>query len=133
VDVAYFDLADLSRERDHEIQARLARLEPDLPWEVTNQAGVHLWFEEVFGHAVAPLRSLEEAVASWPETATSVAVWIDVDDRLHVIAPLGLDDLLGMVVRRNPRRVSPETYRHRLETKRYHERWPGVTIETDSG
>ena len=49
------------------------RLCPDVPWEVTNQAHVHLWFEEHFGHAVPPLSSLSDAVASWPEYATSVA------------------------------------------------------------
>jgi hypothetical protein len=131
IDVAHFDSADLSRERDQRLQRELTRLEPDLPWEVTNQAGVHLWFEEAFGHRVPPLRSLEDAVASWPETATSAAVWLDHRGRLHVIAPLGLEDLLGMVVRRNPRRVSLETYRQRLETKQYRERWPGVRIHAE--
>jgi len=131
IDVAYFDPADYSRERDHRLQSELVRREPDLPWEVTNQAGVHLWFEEVFGHAVEPLHSLEEAVATWPETATSAAVWLDRRGRIHVIAPLGLDDLLGMVVRRNGRRVSLETYRHRLQAKRYRERWPGVRIHAE--
>ena len=72
---------------------------------------MHLWFEQHFGHAVAPLRSLDEAVASWPEFATAVGLWLDDDDRLHVIAPHGLDDLFAMVVRRNPVRVSVETYR----------------------
>ena len=131
VDVAHFDRVDLSRQRDHEIEDELRRLEPDLPWEVTNQAGVHLWFEREFGHPVGALASLEEAVASWPETATSAAVWLDREDGLHVIAPLGLDDLLGMVVRRNPRRVSLESYRHRLETKGYREYWPKVRVEAE--
>jgi len=40
-------------------QSRLA-----FSWEVTNQAGVHLWFEREFGHPVHPLRSLVDAVAS---------------------------------------------------------------------
>jgi len=110
VDVAHFDAADLS------------------PWEVTNQAGVHLWFESVFGHAVAPLRSLEDAVASWPETATAVGLHLCDDDSLSVIAPHGLADLFDMIVRRNPQRVSVETYRQRLASKRYAERWPGVRV-----
>ena len=128
VDVAHFDADDLSAERDAELQRQLQAMAPGTPWEVTNQAGVHLWFEQHFGHAVAPLRSLEEAVASWPEYATAVGLWLDDDDRLHVIAPLGLDDLFEMVVRRNPARVSVETYRQRVASKRYAERWPRVTI-----
>ena len=128
VDIAFFDAADLSAERDAALQRRLQDAAPDTPWEVTNQAGVHLWFERHFGHAVPPLRSLEDAVASWPEFATAVGLWLDDDDRLHVIAPFGLDDLFGMVVRRNPARVSVETYRERVATKRYAERWPQVRV-----
>lgn len=128
VDVAFFDPHDLSSERDAALQRQLQAHLPDVPWEVTNQAAVHLWFESCFGHAVAPLRSLEEAVASWPEYATSVAVWLDSDDRVRVIAPLGLDDLFNMVVRRNPARASLQNYRDRTAAKRYTERWPRVTV-----
>ena len=71
IDVAFFDATDLSPERDAALQARLVAAAPGMPWEVTNQAGVHLWFEQHFGHPVAPLRSLEDAVASWPEPATA--------------------------------------------------------------
>jgi hypothetical protein len=128
IDVAYFDQTDLSMERDEQYRLALLKQEADLPWDVTNQAGVHLWFATVFGHAVQPLESIEEAVRSWPETATSVGVRLDRDDQLRIIAPVGLDDLFGMVVRRNPRRVSPEVYRKRIETKKYLERWPKATI-----
>jgi hypothetical protein len=128
IDVAYFDPLDLSRERDVQLQNRLERAHPDLPWEVTNQAGVHLWFEETFGHAVEPLPSIEAAVASWPETATSVAVRLDCHGNIEVIAPLGLADLFAMIVRRNPRRVSVATYRRRIAEKCYTDRWPRVRV-----
>lgn len=129
IDAVFFDPAELSSARDARLQGRLAALAPDLPWEVTNQAGVHLWFEASFGHAVEPLRSLEEAVASWPEYATAVGLRMEPDDALTVIAPLGLEDLLAMRVRRNPRRVSLASYRQRLAQKDYARRWPGVRIE----
>jgi uncharacterized protein len=128
IDVAHFDADDLSTERDAELQQRLHALAPELPWEVTNQAGVHLWFESQFGHPVAPLHSLGEAVASWPEYATAVGLRLDDDDRLHVIAPHGLEDLFAMVVRRNPTRVSVQTYRERVASKRYAQRWPQVRV-----
>jgi uncharacterized protein len=130
VDVAYFDASAQHPGQDAELQARLAVLLPDVPWEVTNQANVHQWFEGCFGHAVAPLQSLEDAVGSWPEFATCVGLSLDDEDRLTVIAPHGLDDLMGCVVRRNPRRVSVATYRERVVGKRYAERWPGVTVVT---
>jgi hypothetical protein len=129
VDVAYFDSGDLSSSRDDGLQRSLGTSVPATPWKVTNQAAVHLWFEQHFGHAVAPLHSLEEAVASWPEYATAVGLSLDEQDRLNVIAPLGLDDLFSRVVRRNPVRASVQTYRERVASKRYAQRWPRVRVE----
>ena len=128
VDVVFFDDQDITVERDHAIERRLYGLDPTTPWEVTNQAGVHRWFEGAFGRPVAPLRSIAEAVASWPEFATCVAVPIDADDHIRVIAPHGLEDLFSMTVRRNPARVSVATYGQRIVDKRYRERWPNVRI-----
>ena len=128
VDVAYFDEADLDASRDRGLEHRLSTLMPTVPWEVTNQAAVHRWFEAAFGHAVLPLRSLDEAVASWPETATAVGLTLRDDDSIDVIAPCGLHDLFALVVRRNPTRASVDTYRERIRTKRYAERWPRVRI-----
>jgi uncharacterized protein len=127
-DVAYFDATDTSPQRDKELQGKLQALDPSVPWEVTNQAGVHQWFEEHFGHAVEPLCSLEEAVASWPEFATAVGISLGQDNSLQVIAPHGLEDLFAIIVRRNPARVSIETYRQRVAQKRYPERWPRVRV-----
>lgn len=128
VDVAWFDDSPLPQATDAALQARLEVLLPGTPWEVTNQAQVHLWFEAHFGHAVTPLLSLEDAVATWPEFATCVAVSLGADDRIKVIAPHGLEDLMGCVVRRNPRRVSVATYRERVATKQYAARWPRVMV-----
>jgi hypothetical protein len=66
-----------------------------------------------------------------PETATALGLRLTLDDRLIVEAPLGLEDLLGMVHRRNPRRVSVEEYQRRLASKRIAERWPRVTLVRD--
>nr|WP_315398036.1 nucleotidyltransferase family protein [uncultured Duganella sp.] len=128
VDVAYFDAHDTSVARDREFERRLREAMPAVRWEVTNQASVHHWFEQYFGHAVEPLESLRDALASWPEYATAVGLCLRADDTIEVIAPFGLDDLFNCVVRRNPRRVSVETYRRRVEQKQYALRWPRVTV-----
>ena len=128
VDVAYFDAADVSRERDQQLQRTLMALRPDVPWEVTNQAGVHLWFADYFGHQVEPVNTLIEAVATWPEYATSVGMFMNEVGALEVIAPLGLDDLFSMTVRHNPARASVTNYQARIAQKKYRERWPDVTI-----
>ncbi|NMO54760.1 nucleotidyltransferase family protein [Actinoplanes sp. TBRC 11911] len=132
VDVAFFDPRDLSRGNDDAATEKLRAAAPDVPWQAKNQAAVHTWYAERFGgEPVEPLRSIADAVGTWPETATAVAVRLDHDDRLHVCAPYGLDDLLGGVWRRNPRRVSPEYSRQRRARQRPAERWPGVTVVTD--
>ena len=128
VDVAYFDAADMSPERDQQLQRMLVALRPDVPWEVTNQAGVHLWFADYFGHAVEPVNTLAEAVATWPEYATSVGISMNELGALEVIAPLGLDDLFSMTVRHNPARANVTNYQARIAQKKYRERWPDVTI-----
>src|SRR5215831_10303760 len=60
VDVAYFNPANLNVQRDYEIQQQLVAASPKLPWEVTNQAGVHLWFEREFGQPLEPLLSVDD-------------------------------------------------------------------------
>src|SRR4051794_18001588 len=59
VDVAFFDPEDLRSEREQAIETCLHHRLPGVRWDVKNQAAVHLWYERVFGQAVAPLRSLE--------------------------------------------------------------------------
>ena len=131
VDVAYFDETDLSRGREDEIVAELCARRPDVPWEVTNQAGVHVWYEAKFGYPIPRLRSVEEAVGMWPETATSVAVRLLHDDRVRVVPPRGVDDLLGLVLRRNTRQVSREFFLQRLREKRIQERGAGLVDTPD--
>lgn len=128
IDAIFFDLDDLSTEREREFERRLNEISPLFPWEARNQAAVHVWFPEVFGYEVEPLGSTSEAVGTWPETATSVGVRLEKDDELTVVAPLGLDDLVGLVNRRNPARVSVAEYERRLATKRIVERWPRVEV-----
>jgi uncharacterized protein len=127
VDVVFFDAADLSPDRDRAAQAALAAV-ADYPWEASNQAAVHTWFHRYFGGApVPPLRTVHEAVATWPETATCVAVRA-AGDVLEICAPHGLTDLLDGVWRVNPVRVTPATSRARLARQRPAQRWPRVRV-----
>jgi hypothetical protein len=127
VDVAYFDPADLSAERDVKAQETLAPL-ADVPWEATNQAAVHTWYHHRFGGApVEPFSCVHDAIATWPETATCVGVR-NGPAMVQVCAPHGLADLLGGVWRVNPVRVTPAISRARLARQRAATRWPGVTV-----
>ena len=133
VDVAYFDLSDLSEHKDREYKDILKVCMPNVPWEVTNQAAVHLWFHKKFGYRVPPVNGIEEAVATWPETCTAVAVTKLHKDEYKVYAPCGLEDLFGMVIRRNPARVNVRTYNTRISNKQYDKCWKSVRIINENG
>jgi uncharacterized protein len=127
VDVAYFDPGDLTMERDLAAQDALGKL-ADLPWEATNQAAVHTWYQQYFGGPpVEQFGSVHDAIATWPETATCVAVR-QVAAGIQVCAPYGLADLLDGVWRVNPARVTPAVSMARLARQRVRARWPGVTV-----
>jgi len=129
VDVVYFDGSDLSRDRDEQATQLLHEAWSDVPWEARNQAAVHTWYAHKFGGApVAPLTSIGDAVGTWPETATAVAVRLDPHDAVHVCAPLGLADLLEGVWRRNPRRTSLSRSLERLARHDPAQRWPAVRV-----
>ena len=136
IDAVFFDPDDISSQRDRaaaelleQLWARHAQDWPHVPWQAKNQAAVHIWYAAKFGgEPIEPLRSIADAVSTWPETATAVAVRLDHMDEVEVCAPLGLADLLDGVWRRNPRRVTLEQSQARLDRHRPRERWPGVRV-----
>jgi hypothetical protein len=128
VDLVFFDPSDLTPEHDRRVTDALRQQAPDVTWEAVNQAAVHHWYERRFGVPVAPLPNVEAGIATWPETCTAVAVRLDERDRLHVIAPYGLDDLFQLIVRHNPARVTVEQFHARVRDKRWLERWPRLRV-----
>lgn len=127
VDVAYFD-ADAGLDQEAELQERLSLLAPHIAWDVTNQAKVHEWLVGESGQAVPPLTSLEDGLGTWPEFATCVGVYLESDESIKVIAPHGLNDLFGLLVRHNPRQASVATFIHRVDSKQFGRRWPRLSI-----
>ena len=73
IDIIYFDSKDLS-EKAEELKAssiiELFEYET-LKLDIKNEARVHLWYKNKFGYDIPPYSSLEEAIDSWPTTATA--------------------------------------------------------------
>ncbi|MBB5016985.1 hypothetical protein HNQ59_000247 [Chitinivorax tropicus] len=125
IDLIYHD-PQASPEQDQVLSKTLST-QTGNQWEVVNQAYVHRWYRDQHGQPIAAHNSCIEAMASWPETATCIGLRFD----LHgwaVASPLGLDDLFGMIWRRNPGFSDLATYQHRQITKQVARRWPKVRI-----
>jgi uncharacterized protein len=103
VDLAFFDPADVSPEREHAVQGALSERAPALPWQASNQAAVHLWYPQRFGLVVEPFASSVDAVATFPEIDTCVGIRLLDDDDLARRCPAR--------PRRPPRlRVPPQSH-----------------------
>lgn len=125
-DLVYFDPADLSVETERQVEDEVGRrLAFDVVVDVKNEARVHLWYGQRFGRQIEPYASCEEAIATWPTTASSVGVRQD-DGGLVVCAPFGLADLLGMVARPNKAIVTREVFEEKAG--RWAARWPRLQI-----
>lgn len=127
IDIVFFD-EKASPEKDNKIQSHLEKKYPDIPWEVVNQAFVHLWHEERFGFPIKPISSLEAAISTWPDTATCIGIYLDTKGKIKIIAPYGLDDLFNILLRHNPKKVSREVFLNRIESKNLRQKFPKVKV-----
>lgn len=111
IDIIYYD-EDLSEEKEKKIEQRLQYLLGDLPLEidVKNEARVHLWYEEKFGKRIEQYQSLEDAINSWPTTATALGIRKDDEGKFRVYAPFGLNDLFTLTVRANKVMITRDVY-----------------------
>jgi hypothetical protein len=126
VDLIYFD-TNLSESRELENREKVRELFPDIdiPIDIKNEARVHLWYRRKFGYKISPYRSVQEAIASFPTTATSVGISKQ-GSEYSICAPFGLGDLLGLVVRPNARQITREIYEAKVA--RWRRSWPELTF-----
>lgn len=79
--------------------------------------------------------SSEDALSYWIEISTCVAVRLNQDDSLSLIAPFGIDDLVNLKVRPNSKYIDKrgpyglEEYRKRVQGKKWKEKWPKLIIK----
>ena len=128
IDVAYFDAADLSYAAEdrviRSVGAAFAHL--PLPLEIRNQARVHMWFPERFHLPYAPLACSAESLGRYATRAHAVAVRLEADDSLVVVAPFGLDDIFSFRLVPNTALANRET--HERKAARAKSTWPELTV-----
>ena len=123
IDVLAFDPERTDRAFETEIERQLGTILPGLPFEVRNQARMHV------RNGDEAYADVEEALTHWLETATAVAVRLDRTDRFEFLHPFGIDDLLGMIARPTPAgSVKMRECDERMARKGWSERWPMVRI-----
>jgi hypothetical protein len=122
IDVLYYDTADLREETEKRYEERLTKRQPEYNWSVKNQARMHQRNDE------QPYRSVEDAMKRWPETATAVGVALDYAGKLKVIAPLGLEDLFSLQIKRSPFFEDADYYRSRVKSKNWLNLWPRLKL-----
>lgn len=123
VDIIYFDPIDLREEVENDLQDKLRAIDKDVVWSVTNQARMHIPSNE------PPYSSSEHALSLWPETPTSVAVRLNDNGKLELIAPHGIEDLVNLTVNPTPHwQKKPKDYEARLAKKNWEEKWPKLKI-----
>jgi len=124
IDVIYFDPADISRQRDERLLSILAATMPDIPWDLKNQARMHL------RNGDAPYRDTMDALTYWLETPTCIAARLDDAGRVSILAPHGVEDLLALRVRPTAAaRTKMDQYRARMAKKKWAGLWPGLVVE----
>lgn len=127
-DVFYFDDSDLSYEAEDKViklaEKALAGL--PLPVEVRNQARVHLWAPEKFGHNFAPLISSLDMLDKFASKTHSVAVKLNGDKELEIFAPFGLNDIFSFSI--VPNYALANRKAHETKGKRALGFWPELTL-----
>ncbi|SDH43065.1 nucleotidyltransferase family protein [Pseudonocardia oroxyli] len=128
-DLVYFDDTDLSYDAENTVIGRATEVLGDVApsLEIRNQARVHLWYQTHFGEPGLRFTSSTHAIDHFPTTTTSVGLSRTAGGEFTVYAPFGLDDILAMRVRPNPR-LAPRTV-YETKTRRWKAEWPNLLVE----
>lgn len=122
IDLVYFDPDGNDEEADKKLSQKL-NSETGLSWEIVNQAYAHKW------NNLSPYISIEDALSQWPETVTAIGVTLEKNNRLKLIAPYGIDDLVNFRIRMSPKfKGDIIKITERVAKKKWLEKWPQNTF-----
>ena len=128
-DVFYYDASDLSYEAE---DAHIKRLETacgdlGVKLELRNQARVHLWYKQRFGHDYPPLTCAIDGINRFLVACTCVAIRCSQGSPQSVYAGFGFEELHRGVLRPNPLIVREDLFLNKARA--YQQRWPWLQID----
>lgn len=123
IDVVYFDEKNVDEKFEKKIEQMLRKMRPGLPWSVKNQARMALVRGDV------PYKNARDGLSRWIETATCIGVRLEKNRRLSLATPLGIDDLVNLVLRPNRKaNVSIDVFYKRIKEKQWLSYWPKLRV-----
>jgi len=122
IDLVYFDKSNLSEEYEKELE-KILKEKLNVEWSVKNQARMHIRNDE------DPYTSSEHAMSKWPETVTAIGITLNNENKLKLIAPYGINDLVNLKIRISPNfNKNPEIFRERIKNKNWLTKWPKLEV-----
>ncbi|OXM17041.1 hypothetical protein CGZ75_10550 [Paenibacillus herberti] len=126
VDVVYFDPGNVDESVEKELENRLLRMRPGIPWSVKNEARMHL------KNNFPPYISTVDAISKFPESATALGLALNDRDQVVLAAPCGLEAVLNMELTPTPyfREVEErmDIFDRRIRQKNWKNTWPKVKV-----
>ncbi|HEY2492764.1 MAG TPA: nucleotidyltransferase family protein [Paenibacillus sp.] len=126
VDVIYFDKSNLDEEVEKQLEKKLHSMNPNVPWSVKNEARMHLL------NNLPPYSSSVDAISKFPETATALGLTLDELNKIILIAPYGVDDVVNMVIKPTPRfeetKALAHIYEERIVKKNWQDTWNKIKV-----
>lgn len=125
IDVVFFDETNISEKLEKEIEQQLTEIDPKIKWSVKNQARMH------FRNNHLKYINTENAISYWPETATAIAVRLNLNDKIEILAPYGLNDLFNLIVKPTPN-FDLIVFQKRVNEKEWKKQWKNLKLNNNS-
>jgi hypothetical protein len=125
IDVVFFDETNISEKLEKKIEQQLTEIDPKIKWSVKNQARMH------FRNNHLKYINTENAISYWPETATAIAVRLNLNDKIEILAPYGLNDLFNLIVKPTPN-FDLIVFQKRVNEKEWKKQWKNLKLNNNS-
>ncbi len=126
-DLFYYDGSDLSWEAEDARIQHMKEVFGELAEviELKNQARVHLWYADRFGHDYPALTSSRDGIDRFLVAGTCIGLR-PAPGGYELYAPFGIGDVADGILRPNPKMLQPELFK--VKADNYRARWPWLTV-----